>query len=190
MTISFIKYNNDVVDTHYKIVYFGIPFSGKWTNISYMCTHLGEPQMKVTRIYNEYENYVFWDGLTEKFSRGNRRFHIYTIPGSVLLNVALTRLLMGVDGIVFVVDSQDSRINENIECLGKVKNILKSLRKDINTIPIVFQYNKRDFSNALSVTNLNEKLNYRNWSVFESVATQGIGVVETFMRIRELVINN
>ena len=112
---------------------------------------------------------------------------IYTIAGCVLFKSSYVRLLMGVDGIMFVTDSNEERLHENSAYLTKLEMIISSLGRDSATVPILLQYNKRDLANAASLSSLNARLNQRQWPTVESVALQGQGVLEAFTVIRKLL---
>ena len=118
------------------------------------------------------------------------RFHLYTVPGQVYYNASRKLILKGVDGIVFVADSQLERLEDNIESLENLIENLKEYNLSLDKIPFVMQYNKRDLPNIASIEDLNKSLNVINAQYFEAVANQGIGVFETLKAVVKEVIRN
>ncbi len=176
-----------------KIVYYGPGLGGKTTNIKYVYTKLN-PSIKgrLISLATELDRTLFFDFLPVDLGtiRGFKtRFHLYTVPGQVFYNASRKLILKGVDGIVFVADSQIERFDENIESFENMEDNLRTYNLDMNRIPLVIQYNKRDLPNITSVEELQKVLNPENkYPYFESVATQGIGVFETLKEICKLVL--
>ncbi len=176
-----------------KIVYYGPGLGGKTTNIKYVYTKLN-PSIKgrLISLATELDRTLFFDFLPVDLGtiRGFKtRFHLYTVPGQVFYNASRKLILKGVDGIVFVADSQIERFDENIESFENMEDNLRTYNLDVNRIPLVIQYNKRDLPNITSVEELQKVLNPENkYPYFESVATQGIGVFETLKEICKLVL--
>lgn len=176
-----------------KIVFYGPGLGGKTTNIKYVYTKL-QPTLKgrLISLATELDRTLFFDFLPVDIGtiRGFKtRFHLYTVPGQVFYNASRKLILKGVDGIVFVADSQIERFDENIESCDNMKDNLRSYNLDINKIPLVIQYNKRDLPNITSIEELQKVLNPENkYAYFEAIATQGVGVFETLKEICKLVL--
>jgi len=116
------------------------------------------------------------------------RFHLYTVPGQVFYDASRKLILRGVDGVVFVADSQEERMDANIEALDNLKDNLKEHGYDFTKIPYVLQLKKRDLLNALPVDTLKKELIKKGESVFEAVASQGMGVFETLKEVARQVL--
>ncbi len=181
------EYDYDLAGRHVKIVYFGPSYAGKISNLIYLHSAIGNPQLAITRLRTEFENRIFWDGITSVQGGEPIRYHLYTIPGAVLFKSAYVRLLMGVNGIIFVADSNPERMQENRRSLSMMEQILTSLRTDQARLPIVLQYNKRDLGNAVPIDDMNMMLNQHQWPIVESCAPEGTGVVETFRVMQALL---
>lgn len=176
-----------------KIVYYGPGLGGKTTNIKYIYTKLNPSiKGKLISLATELDRTLFFDFLPVDLGtiRGFKtRFHLYTVPGQVFYNASRKLILKGVDGIVFVADSQIERYDENILSNENMKENLEAHNLVLEKIPLVLQYNKRDLPNITSVEELQKILNTSNkYAFFESVATQGIGVFETLKEICKLVL--
>ena len=118
------------------------------------------------------------------------RFHLYTVPGQVYYNASRKLILKGVDGIIFVADSQEERAEANIEAMHNLFENLESYGYKLETIPFVIQYNKRDLPNTLPMEDLRAQLNPMGVSDFEGVATDGTGVFETLKAVSKAVVKN
>jgi signal recognition particle receptor subunit beta len=116
------------------------------------------------------------------------RFHLYTVPGQVFYDASRKLILRGVDGVVFVADSQEDRMDANIEALDNLNDNLKEHGYDFNKIPYVLQLNKRDLPNILPVDDLKKELVKKGESVFEAVAYSGVGVFETLKEVARQVL--
>jgi signal recognition particle receptor subunit beta len=116
------------------------------------------------------------------------RFHLYTVPGQVFYDASRKLILRGVDGVVFVADSQPERMDANVEALDNLKDNLKEHGYDFGKIPYVLQLNKRDLPNALPADQLKKELLKKNEAVFEAVAFQGSGVFETLREVARQVL--
>jgi len=176
-----------------KIVYYGPGLGGKTTNIKYIYTKLNPSiKGKLISLATELDRTLFFDFLPVDLGtiKGFKtRFHLYTVPGQVFYNASRKLILKGVDGIVFVADSQIERFDENILSIENMKENLQTHNLILEKIPLVMQYNKRDLPNITSVDELQKILNQQNiYAYFESVATQGIGVFETLKEICKLVL--
>jgi hypothetical protein len=176
-----------------KIVFYGPGLGGKTTNIKYIYSKMN-PAMKgkLISLATELDRTLFFDFLPVDIGtiRGFKtRFHLYTVPGQVFYNASRKLILKGVDGIVFVADSQIERFDENMESFDNMQDNLHAYRLSLENIPLVIQYNKRDLPNITSVDELQKAINPQNtYAYFESVATQGIGVFETLKEICKLVL--
>jgi len=150
-----------------------------------------ESRGKMISLATETERTLFFDFLPLSLGdiRGFRtRFHLYTVPGQVFYDASRKLILKGVDGVVFVADSQLMRMDSNLESFENLKMNLKEQGYDLDTLPFALQYNKRDLKNAASVAELHALLNYRGVPEFEVVATKGIGVFETLKSVIKLVL--
>jgi len=177
-----------------KIVYYGPGLSGKTTNIKWIYDHV-KPENKgeMITLATETERTLFFDFVPIEVSnvKGFKvRFHLYTTPGQIIYQASRKLILKGVDGIVFVADSQEERHDANLDTLDDMVENLKEYNLKIEEIPLVFQYNKRDLSNVISVEVLRKDLNRWDRPDFEAIATKGIGVLETFKEISKQVLRN
>ena len=176
-----------------KIVYYGPGLGGKTTNIKYIFTKLNpEIKGKLISLATELDRTLFFDFLPVDLGtiKGFKtRFHLYTVPGQVFYNASRKLILRGVDGIVFVADSQIERYDVNIESFQNMLDNLQSYSLSLDRIPLVHQYNKRDLPNINSVAEIQKILNSQGiYPYFEGVASQGIGVFETLKEICKRVL--
>jgi len=190
--MSFVNYQTKEVNC--KIVFYGPGMGGKTTNIQYVYKKTaGDSRGDMISLSTENERTLFFDFLPLDLGeiRGFKtRFHLYTVPGQVFYEASRKLILRGVDGIVFVADSQVERMEANLESLQGMEKNLKEQGYDIEQLPIVMQWNKRDLPNVVSIEELESKLNKRGLPSFESVATDGVGVFETLKTISKLVLMN
>jgi signal recognition particle receptor subunit beta len=150
-----------------------------------------ESRGKMISLATETERTLFFDFLPLSLGdvRGFKtRFHLYTVPGQVFYDASRKLILKGVDGVVFVADSQLTRVDANVESFENMRVNLKEQGYDLDKIPLVIQYNKRDLENIATVSELHDLLNYRKVPEFEVVATKGIGVFETLKAMIKLVL--
>jgi signal recognition particle receptor subunit beta len=141
----------------------------------------------------ENERTLFFDFLPLDLGdiRGFKtRFHLYTVPGQVFYEASRRLILRGVDGIIFVADSQVERMESNLESLDSLEKNLISQGYQLDQVPMVMQWNKRDLPNIMSLEDMNKKLNKRNLPSFESSAVSGGGVFETLKMVTKLVLLN
>ena len=175
-----------------KIVYYGPGLGGKTTNLQYLYDITGaENKGKLISLATETERTLFFDFLPIDLGqiRGLRtRFHLYTVPGQVFYDASRKLILRGVDGVVFVADSQDERSDANLESLSNLDLNLKEHGFDLAKIPYVLQLNKRDLPNATPVEQLQRMLLVKGEPMFEAVATKGIGILETLKGIARQVL--
>jgi signal recognition particle receptor subunit beta len=188
--MSFINYSAREINC--KIVYYGPGLCGKTTNLQYIYNSTNpSARGKMISLATETERTLFFDFLPLNLGqiRGfNVRFHLYTVPGQVFYDASRKLILKGVDGIVFVADSQKERFDANIESFQNMVDNLKEQGLDLKNIPYVIQYNKRDLPNAVPVEELRKALNKEGVPDFEAVASKGPGVFETLKAIAKLVL--
>jgi signal recognition particle receptor subunit beta len=179
-------------EIHCKIVYYGPGMCGKTTNLQYI--HSQVPQATkgdLLSIATETERTLFFDFLPLDLGkvRGfQTRFHLYTVPGQVLYERTRVAVLNGADGVVFVADSQKSKLEENVNSLKELARNIQKQGKRFQEFPLVLQYNKRDLPNALPLPILDKYLNPFNWPRFEACAASGPGVFDTLKGISKIVI--
>ncbi len=188
--MSFINYSSREINC--KIVYYGPGLCGKTTNLQYIYAKTNpEAKGKMISLATETERTLFFDFLPLSLGeiRGFRtRFHLYTVPGQVFYDASRKLILKGVDGVVFVADSQIERFEANLESFDNLRVNLREQGYDLDSIPYVIQYNKRDLPNISSVEELRQALNKKGVPDFEAVATTGFGVFETLKAIAKLVL--
>jgi len=188
--VSFINYANKEINC--KIVYYGPGLSGKTTNVQYIYEHTQQDSKgKLVTLSTENERTLFFDFLPLAVGdvRGYKtRFHLYTIPGQTFYEVSRQFILKGVDGIVFVADSQAERMEANIESFESLEKSLEKQGYDIAKVPLVLQYNKRDMPGIVSVRELESTFNPMKRPSFEAVASKGQGVMETLQAISQAII--
>lgn len=174
-----------------KIVYYGPGLSGKTTNIEIVHKMLRPEQKgRLISLPTETDRTLFFDFLPIELGqiKGFKvRFHLYTVPGQVFYNATRRLVLQGVDGVVFVADSQREMINGDMESLKNLMDNLSSYGKKLEDLPFVLQYNKRDLRNAAPVAELDAALNFLHVPTFEAVAPTGKGVIETLVGISRMV---
>ncbi len=175
-----------------KIVYYGPGLGGKTTNLQYVYDKTGEKQKgKMISLATETDRTLFFDFLPLDLGtvRGFRtRFHLYTVPGQVFYDASRKLILRGVDGVVFVADSQEERMDANLEALDNLQENLQEHGYDLSKIPYVLQLNKRDLPSAMAMEDLKRELIKKEEPVFEAVAFQGTGVFETLKEVARLVL--
>jgi hypothetical protein len=188
--LSFINFAAREINC--KIVYYGAGLGGKTTNLQVIFDKTNEKQKgKMISLATETDRTLFFDflpldlGTVKGFKT---RFHLYTVPGQVFYDASRKLILRGVDGVVFVADSQEERMDANVEALENLQDNLKEHGYDFNKIPYVLQLNKRDLPNVLPVDTLKKELARRNEPVFEAVAFNGTGVFETLKEVARQVL--
>jgi signal recognition particle receptor subunit beta len=176
-----------------KIVFYGPGLSGKTTNLQYV--HLKIPAQsrgELISLATDQDRTLYFDFLPLDIGRihgFSTKFQLYTVPGQVYYNATRKLVLRGVDGLVFVADSQKCKMDENVESLQNLADNLREYEYNMEKIPLVFQYNKRDLPALNSVRELQEALNPRGYPQFESVATKGTGVFDTLKCVSKLVLD-
>src|SRR5437667_4160442 len=179
--MSMINYTSKEINC--KIVYYGPGLGGKTTNLEIVYGKVTpDTRGKLISLATETERTLFFDFLPVDLGqiRGFKtRFHLYTVPGQVYYDASRKLILKGVDGVVFVADSQEERLDANLESLSNLNLNLKEQGFDLNKIPYVLQLNKRDLPNALPAERLKKLLLVKGEPVYEAVAPKGVGVLET-----------
>jgi signal recognition particle receptor subunit beta len=188
--MSFINYSSREINC--KIVFYGPGLCGKTTNLQWIYKKTNpDSKGKMISLATETERTLFFDFLPLALGeiRGFKtRFHLYTVPGQVFYDASRKLILKGVDGVVFVADSQIERMEANIESIENLRINLAEQGYDLNKVPFVIQYNKRDLPTVVSVEEMRTALNQRSVPDFEAVATEGTGVFDTLKAIAKLVI--
>jgi signal recognition particle receptor subunit beta len=177
-----------------KLVYYGPGLGGKTANLQWVYDHTGASQKgKMVSLATETDRTLFFDFLPLDLGtvRGFRtRFHLYTVPGQVFYEASRRLILKGADGVVFVADSQEERLDANFETLDNLREHLKDHNLDFATIPYVLQLNKRDLPNILPVEELRKQLSVKGEPVVEAVAVTGQGVFDTLKEVAKLVLTD
>lgn len=188
--MSFINYMAREINC--KIVYYGPGLCGKTTNLQYIYERTNpDAKGKMISLATETERTLFFDFLPLSLGeiRGFKtRFHLYTVPGQVFYDASRKLILKGVDGVIFVADSQIERLEANQESVDNLRTNLAEQGYSLEKIPYVVQYNKRDLPNVVDVKELHELINPMHVPEFEAVARTGIGVFETLKAVSKLVL--
>jgi hypothetical protein len=188
--VTFINYVAREINC--KIVYYGPGLGGKTTNLQYIYQITSpENKGKLISLATETERTLFFDFLPIDLGqiRGFRtRFHLYTVPGQVFYDSSRKLILKGVDGVVFVADSQEERLDANLESLSNLAQNLKEQGFDLAKIPYALQLNKRDLPNAMPAEFLQQQLLVKGEPVFEAIAIHGIGVLDTLKAVARQVL--
>jgi len=189
--MSFINYASREINC--KIVYYGPGLGGKTTNLQYIYERTN-PQNKgqLISLATETDRTLFFDFLPLDLGsvRGFRtRFHLYTVPGQVFYDASRKLILKGVDGVVFVADSQEARMDANEESLDNLKHNLRENGFELASVPYALQFNKRDLAGVVPYDVLFAKLNVKKEPTFEAVAPKGIGVFETLKAVAKQVLH-
>jgi len=175
-----------------KIVYYGIGLCGKTTNLQKVYQRIPEDRKgKMAIVPTQGDRTIFLDFFPFEVGeiKGFKvRFHLFTVPGQVFYNSTRKLVLRGVDGVVFVADSQKEAMNSNRMSLNNLRENLLEEGIKLEGFPLVIQYNKRDLPNTSNVNDLNRLLNGPGVPFFEAIASQGRGVVETLRSIGKVVI--
>ncbi len=177
-----------------KIVYYGPGMSGKTTNLELVHgkvpdDHRGE----LTSIATTGERTLYFDYMPLDLGQiaGIRtKFQLYTVPGQIYYKSTRRLVLQGVDGIVFVADSSEAKLRENLESLQDLEENLREMGKSIHDVPIVIQYNKRDLPDAMSVEDLQREVNPHGFPHTEAIATSGEGIFPTLKTLAGMVLES
>ena len=188
--MSFINYSSREINC--KIVYYGPGLCGKTTNLQFIYAKTSpEAKGKMISLATETERTLFFDFLPLSLGeiRGFKtRFHLYTVPGQVFYDASRKLILKGVDGVVFVADSQIERTEANIESLENLRTNLTEQGYNLDKLPYIIQYNKRDLPNVVPVPELREMLNPTKVPDFEAAAPTGLGVFDTLKAVAKAVL--
>jgi signal recognition particle receptor subunit beta len=188
--MSFINYSSREINC--KLVYYGPGLGGKTTNLQFIYARTSpEAKGKMISLATETERTLFFDFLPLSLGeiRGFKtRFHLYTVPGQVFYDASRKLILKGVDGVIFVADSQNERMEANSESLENLRSNLSEQGYNLDKLPYIIQYNKRDLPNAAPLEELRQLLNPTHVPEFEACATTGIGVFETLKAIAKAVL--
>ncbi len=188
--MSMINYASREINC--KIVYYGTGLGGKTTNLEHIHARVDpDTRGKMISLATEADRTLFFDFLPVDLGeiRGFKtRFHLYTVPGQVYYNASRKLILKGVDGIIFVADSQRHRAEANVEAMHNLYDNLAEYGLDLATLPFAIQYNKRDLGDVIPTEELRRDLNPGGVPDFEAVAIEGKGVFETLRAVSKLVV--
>lgn len=188
--MTFINYASREINC--KIVYYGPGLCGKTTNLQHIFDATApQSRGKLISLATETDRTLFFDFMPLELGtvRGFKtRFHLYTVPGQVFYDASRKLILKGVDGVVFVADSQEERMDANVESLTNLEENLRSQGYDLMKLPYVLQLNKRDLPNVIPVEELREELYRKGEPVVEAVASVGTGVFDTLKAVAKQVL--
>ncbi|HKP38563.1 MAG TPA: ADP-ribosylation factor-like protein [Pyrinomonadaceae bacterium] len=188
--MTFINYANKEINC--KIVYYGPGLCGKTTNLQHIYDATApQAKGKLISLATETDRTLFFDFMPLELGtvRGFKtRFHLYTVPGQVFYEASRKLILKGVDGVVFVADSQEERMDANIESLYNLDENLKAHGYDLMKIPYVLQLNKRDLPNVVPAADIAAELLKKDEPVVEAVASTGVGVFDTLKAVAKQVL--
>lgn len=186
-------FNHNAKEIHCKIVYYGPSLSGKTTNLRWIYHQTSEEsRSKLVSLNTDIERTIFFDFLPLNIGeiRGYKtRFHLYSVPGQVVYDASRKLILKGLDGVIFVADSQAERMDENLQALQNLESNLEAQGYNIREIPLVVQYNKRDLPSAGDLSDLRSALNVYNSPDFEACAQEGKGVMESLKTVSKSIIS-
>jgi signal recognition particle receptor subunit beta len=188
--MTFINYASREINC--KIVYYGPGLCGKTTNLQYIYDSTAPASKgKLISLATETDRTLFFDFMPLELGtvRGFKtRFHLYTVPGQVFYDASRKLILKGVDGVVFVADSQEERMDANIEALYNLEENLKANGYDLLKLPYVLQLNKRDLPNVVPPDELVSELRRKDEAVHEAIAYKGVGVFDTLKSVAKQVL--
>jgi signal recognition particle receptor subunit beta len=188
--MTFINYAAREINC--KIVYYGPGLCGKTTNLQWIYDKTNpQAKGKLISLATETDRTLFFDFLPLDLGtvRGFKtRFHLYTVPGQVFYDASRKLILKGVDGVIFVADSQEARMEANIESLQNLEKNLKEQGYDLKSVPYALQFNKRDLPTAVPAEKMYQQLNFKGEPTFEAVAMNGTGVFDTLKAVAKLVL--
>jgi len=188
--MSFINYASREINC--KIVYYGPGLCGKTTNLQHIYQETApDSKGKMISLATETERTLFFDFLPLALGeiRGFKtRFHLYTVPGQVFYDASRKLILKGVDGVIFVADSQEERMDANLESLDNLRYNLQEQGYDLDKLPYVIQYNKRDLPNIMPIEEMRREMNPGAVPEFEACAATGEGVFETLKAVAKLIL--
>ena len=188
--------NQATKELQVKIVYYGPAMGGKTTNLVKVHENIQTAQEKgkLVSLATSSDRTLFFDFLPIEavaIKGFKTKFQLYTVPGQVIYNTTRQLVLRGVDGIVFVSDSQYEKMQENIESFSNLEDNLRTLKMNLTDIPYVLQYNKRDLPGVAPVEYMEFLLNNRDVQVpsFAAVASSCEGVFESLNMITRLLLH-
>ena len=188
--MTFINYASREINC--KIVYYGPGLCGKTTNLQYIFDSTApQSRGKMISLATETDRTLFFDFMPLELGtvRGFKtRFHLYTVPGQVFYDASRKLILKGVDGVVFVADSQEERMDANIESLYNLEENLSSQGYDLMKLPYALQLNKRDLPQIVSAGDMTAELQRKGEPVVEAVASTGVGVFDTLKAVAKQVL--
>ena len=188
--MTFINYAAKEINC--KIVYYGPGLGGKTSNLQHIFNKTAPDRRgKMISLATEADRTLFFDFLPLDLGtiRGfTTRFHLYTVPGQVFYDASRKLILKGVDGVVFVADSQVDRMEANIESIRNLEENLEEHGFDLRTIPYALQFNKRDLPSVMPVDEMYRMLNYKREPTFIGIATQGVGVFDTLKNVAKQIL--
>lgn len=188
--MTFINYAAKEINC--KIVYYGPGLGGKTTNLQHIYNKTAPDRRgKMISLATEADRTLFFDFLPLDLGtiRGfTTRFHLYTVPGQVFYDASRKLILKGVDGVVFVADSQVDRMEANIESIRNLELNLQEHGFDLKTMPYALQFNKRDLPSIMPVDEMYKMLNYKREPTFIGIATQGVGVFDTLKNVAKQIL--
>lgn len=188
--MTFINYAAKEINC--KIVYYGPGLGGKTTNLQHIFSKTAPDRKgKMISLATEADRTLFFDFLPldlGKIRGFTTRFHLYTVPGQVFYEASRRLILKGVDGVVFVADSQKERMEANVESIRNLQQHLQDNGFDLGSVPYSLQFNKRDLANAMPVDEMYRMLNFKREPTFEATATSGEGVFETLKSVAKLIL--
>ncbi|OGQ04578.1 MAG: gliding-motility protein MglA [Deltaproteobacteria bacterium RIFCSPLOWO2_01_44_7] len=186
--------NEQTKEVNCKVVYYGPPRCGKSTSLRYIYESVKEEKRgELVSLAGKSDKTLFFDFVPlslGKFKNYQIRLHLYTVPGDVAYESARKIISKGVDGVVCVADSQLEKLESNLQSMMELKEMVEEMGEDFETLPLVFQYNKRDLANPVPIGELRQLLNPRKVPDFETVATQGRGVYDALKAIAKEVLKS
>ena len=184
--------NQEAKEIHCKLVYYGPSLGGKTTNVQRIYTRTTGQGQTAMQVFNANPErtlfFDFWPMDVGEIRGLRTRLHLYTVPGQVVYDASRKLIMKGLDGVVFVADSQVERMEENLEAMRNLEKNLDQQGYDIRRIPLVIQYNKRDLKNVTPLAEMRAALNRYNAPDFEAVASDGRGVMETLKTISKTIV--
>lgn len=190
--MAFLNYSTKEIN--FKVVYYGPGLSGKTVNLKCIYNKTKEDNKgKLVTLATEMDRTIFFDFFPLKLGKikgFDVKFHLYTVSGQIYYTSTRKLVMKGVDGVVFVADSQKDRFDANVEMIYDMMDHLKNYNIDFNTLPYVLQLNKRDMPAIVPVSEMIRHLRRKNEPVIEAIAIQGEGVIETLKTISRLIMMN
>jgi signal recognition particle receptor subunit beta len=187
-----VFFNYSTMQMAAKVVYYGPGLGGKTTNLQHIYGHTAsDSRGEMVSLETETDRTLFFDLLpidVGQIGGFNTRIQLYTVPGQVFYNTTRKLVLKGVDGVVFVADSQRPMLQANIESFRNLEENLAEMGLSLEELPVVLQFNKRDLPDVLSIDELNQALNRGGWPYFEASALKGNGVFETLKGVSKLTL--